>query len=736
MTDKKSAQDSRDSIQANPEILRAGNSDVLDQAIQFSKNLLIGHHQFTGENTLLHADSVRLIIDDIGGTFEIRSAIYLAHACEVLNKPQETLLPVFGKSLTDLAISCQKIFKLQKSATHLNDAKISSQTQVEHVRGMMLAFSKDLRVIMMLLATQLQNLRFLTSQKVQGFDAFASNALHIYSPLASRLGIWQIKWEIEDLAFRMLEPAVYKDIAGLLEKKRVDRENEIHEVTDFLTQIFLSNNLQFEIQGRPKNIYSIIKKMRGKSLDFAQVFDLRALRIITENVSDCYRCLSLVHEHVHAIENQFDDYIAKPKLNGYQSLHTVVQDAHQRIFEIQIRTRTMHEHAEFGVAAHWAYKESGAKGYEGFSVAFDQAQRMAVLRQLLAWERDISVDAQSKNQQLSLLKDEKIYVLTPDASIIELTKGSTPVDFAYVVHTELGHRCRGAKVDGALVPLSTPLLNGQTVEVISAKEGGPSRDWLNPDLKFIHSPRSKSKVRAWFNFQKTQETVSKGRELVEKLLQREGKTSLKLDELAKQLGFDNSQLLFELVGKDEFSLRQIESLWRPQAIELPDDEKLLRKFQQIKSQHTHGNVLVVGVDSLLTQLAKCCKPAPPDEVKGYVTKGKGISVHRSACLNFLQLQQRDADRVISVEWNSTARAAENEVYTIDVQVIADDRQGLLRDISEVLAREKINVVGVKTHSVKDSAFMTFSIEVVKSTAIHKILSLIRQVDGVRIARRP
>ena len=736
MTDKKSAAHLSHPIHKDETILRVENSKLVEQAIEFSKNLLIGHEQFTGELTLLHSDAVCEIIENLGGSVEIRAAIYLAHICEFLNKPHETLLPFFGKNLSELAISCQKIFKIQKSATNVTDVKINSQSQVEHVRGMMLAFSKDLRVIMIMLATQLQNLRFLTSQKKQGFDAFAGNALNIYSPLASRLGVWQIKWEIEDLAFRMLEPDVYKKIAGLLEKKRADRENDIHEVTEFLNSIFLSNNLQVEIQGRPKNIYSIIKKMRGKSLDFSEVFDLLALRIITENITDCYKCLSLVHQHLSAIDNQFDDYIAKPKSNGYQSLHTVVQDAHHKIFEIQIRTRSMHEHAEFGVAAHWAYKEAGVKGYAGYSIATDQAQRMAVLRQLLAWERDISIDAQSKNHQLSLIKDEKIYVLTPDASIVELTKGSTPIDFAYAVHTELGHRCRGARVDGALVPLSTALLNGQTVEVISVKEGGPSRDWLNPDLKFIQSSRSKSKVRAWFNFQKSQETMAKGRELVEKLLQREGKTSLKLDDLAKQLGFESSHLLFEVVGKDEFSLRQIESLWRPQAIEIPEDEKYIRKFQQIKSSSLQGNVLVVGVDSLLTQLAKCCRPAPPDEVKGYVTKGKGISVHRTGCQNFLQLQQRDPERVIGVDWNVHSSDNSSDVYTIDVQVIADDRQGLLRDISELLAREKINVIGVKTQSVKGTAYMTFSIEMSQTTGINKVLSLLRNVSGVTMARRP
>jgi GTP pyrophosphokinase len=473
-----------------------------------------------------------------------------------------------------------------------------------------------------------------------------------------------------------------------------------------------------------------VKKMRGKSLGFDQVRDLRALRIIVANVDDCYRALSWVHGHMHPLDNEFDDYIAKPKANGYQSLHTVVRHLGQ-VLEIQIRTQAMHEHAEFGVAAHWAYKEAGVKGYAGVTASAEQAQKMAVLRQLLAWERDLSGAPDATAQQ----EDDKIYVLTPEAAIVELPLGATPIDFAYTLHTQLGHRCRGAKLDGVLVPLNTPLRNGQTVEITAIKEGGPSRDWLNAELGFLASGRAKAKVRAWFNAQKASQTMARGRELVEKLLQREGRTAFKLEDLAKQLGFDSAAHLFEVVGKDEFSLRHIELLLRPAVAPEPADDRLLRKVQRPKPLHTPGGVLVVGVDSLLTQLARCCRPAPPDEIKGFVTRGKGISVHRVACRNFLQLVQRSPDRVIDVAWGGHETAAGSPVYPVDVQVLAHDRQGLLRDISEVFAKDKMNVIGVQTQSIKDLAWMTFTIEVPDASRLNKVLSVVKTVAGVQSARR-
>jgi GTP pyrophosphokinase len=435
-----------------------------------------------------------------------------------------------------------------------------------------------------------------------------------------------------------------------------------------------------------------------------------------------------VHDHFIPVPNEFDDYIARPKSNGYQSLHTVVRDDAGQPIEVQVRTQAMHDHAETGVAAHWAYKEAGVKGYAGVSASGEYDAKIAVLRQLLAWERDLS------GGQGVVAFDDRIYVLTPDAAIVELPQGATAVDFAYSVHTNLGHRCRGARVDGAMVPLNTPLKNGQTVEVTVVKEGGPSRDWLNPELGFLASHRARAKVRAWFNALAMGETVAKGREAVEKLLQREGKTAIKLDDLATQLGFNSADDLFEVVGKDEFSLRNIEIVLRPPEPVLPHDEFLLLKKPKPPSQSGKGGVLVVGVDSLMTQLAKCCKPAPPDTICGFVTRGKGVSVHRADCSNLRNMVTSCGVRVIEVEWGGKS-GGDGSVYPVDVAVEANDRQGLLRDISEVFAKEKMNVIGVQTQSIRGIAWMTFTVEVSSSGRLNKVLGIVAELSGVRTARR-
>ena len=493
-----------------------------------------------------------------------------------------------------------------------------------------------------------------------------------------------------------------------------------------------AHSISATVSGRPKHIYSIVKKMRGKSLNFDQVFDIRALRVIVPSVKDCYSALSWVHSQFTPMVEEFDDYIAKPKPNGYQSLHTIVRDDSGRPVEIQIRTQAMHEHAEHGVAAHWAYKEAGSKGYAGAVTASgDYDAKIAVLRQLLAWERDLA----GAPQQAGLFED-RIYVLTPNAAIVELPQGATPVDFAYAVHTNVGHRCRGARVDGVMVPLNTPLQNGQTVEITTVKEGGPSRDWLNAELGYLTSHRGRAKARAWFNALAQHETVARGREAVEKLLQREGKTAMRLEDLASQLGFKSADALFEVVGKDEFSLRNIETLLRPPEPPLQPDDYLLLKKPRAPDKSSRGGVLVVGIDSLMTQLAKCCKPAPPDDIRGFVTRGKGVSIHRADCSNFREMSVRNGERVIDVEWGSSSKAAATaSVYPVDVAIEAADRQGLLRDISEVFAKEKMNVIGVQTQSVKGTAWMTFTVEVADSGRLNKVLGTVAQVPGVRSARR-
>jgi GTP pyrophosphokinase len=579
----------------------------------------------------------------------------------------------------------------------------------------------------------LQTLRHYAASKLPVPQSLARESLTVFAPLANRLGIWQIKWEMEDLAFRFLEPVTYKHIASLLDAKRTEREDLMQQLRLHLQAELVAKGIAATVQGRPKHIYSIVRKMRGKSLDFDRVYDIRALRVVVPDVASCYETLAWVHERFTPVHEEYDDYIAKPKNNGYQSLHTVVRDASGSPIEIQIRTQAMHDHAESGVAAHWAYKEAGAKGYAGVSATSDYDAKIAVLRQLLAWERDISGSAQQQVQDKALF-DDRIYVLTPDAAVVELAQGATPIDFAYTVHTNLGHRCRGARVDGAMVPLNTVLQNGQTVEINAIKEGGPSRDWLNAELGYLVSPRAKAKVRAWFNAQIAHENVTKGREAVEKLLQREGKTAMKLDDLAIQLGFKSAEGLFEVVGKDEYSLRNIETLLKPPEPALTPDEIVLLKKSRGPAKNQAASVLVVGMDSLLTQLSRCCKPAPPDGISGFVTRGKGVSIHRQDCSNFKELVRREPGRVIEVRWGQHKQGAAS-VYPVDVAIEAQDRQGLLRDISEVFAKEKMNVIGVQTQSIKGTAWMTFTVEVSDSGLLQRVLMQVANVLGVGSARR-
>lgn len=707
--------------------------DALRRARAFAEPLLVGEELASGENTLAHADATAAIVKGIGGSEAMQAACYLVYASMHLNKPLEVLTKAFGANFAQLAVETTKLMHFQQQA-RAGDSSLrvdDPATQTETVRKMLLGFSRDVRVVLLRLASRLQTLRWYAASKRPVSPSMAYEALHVFAPLANRLGIWQIKWELEDLSFRFLEPDTYRDIAKLLDEKRAEREVYMEQLRMRLEADLSAYGIKATVSGRPKHIYSIIKKMRGKSLNFDQLFDIRALRVVVPTVKDCYTALSWVHEHFQPIESEFDDYIAKPKPNGYQSLHTVVRDPQGRAIEIQIRTQAMHEHAENGVAAHWAYKEAGTKGYAGVSATGEYDAKIAVLRQLLAWGKDLSETPSHRS-----LFDDRIYVLTPNAAVIELPQGATPVDFAYSVHTNLGHRCRGARVDGNMVPLNTALQSGQTVEITTVKEERPSRDWLNPELGYLVSNRAKAKVRAWFNAQATHETITRGRESVEKLLQREGKTAIKLEDLAAQLGFKSADALFEVVGKDEYSLRNIEAVLRPAEPEQPEEsiQAMVRKPRANNPAHK-GSVLVVGVDSLMTQLAKCCKPAPPDDIRGFVTRGKGVSVHRSDCSNFREMAARNEERVIDVAWDSPKSEKLTAVYPVDVSVEATDRQGLLRDISDVFAKEKTNVIGVQTQSVKGTAWMTFTVEVSDSGRLNKVLGIVATVPGVRAARR-
>lgn len=721
---------------ADPALSQDHGTAALLRARTFAEPLLAGQKLDTGEDALSHADGVAAILQGIGAAPSMRAAAYLVYAGDYLQRPEEMVAKAFGDSYAGLVSHTRKLVQIQRAAREAQVVEEQRAQQTERVRKMLLAFSRDLRVVLLRLASRLQTLRWYAAAKQPCPTLLAQETQQVFAPLANRLGIWQVKWELEDLAFRFLQPEIYRQVAQQLAETRVERERSVEAVRSQLLQELAAVGITAEVQGRPKHLYSIWKKMRGKGLAIGQVFDVRALRVIVADVPACYAALSRVHERYRAVPGEYDDYIAKPKPNGYQSLHTVVLGDDGRPVEVQIRTAAMHEHAEHGVAAHWAYKEAGTRGYAGVSAAGDFEERVAearkaVLRQLLAWERDLAGQAEAAAGPSF---EDRIYVFTPQAAVIELPAGATPIDFAYSLHTDLGHRCRGARVDGAMVPLNTPLANGQTVEVIATKEGGPSLDWLNAELGFLKGHRSRAKVRAWFNAQALSATVARGRELVEKLLQREGRTALKLDDLAAQLGFKGADALFEVVGKDEYSLRHIENLLKPAEPPAPAAEVIPVK----RARGAEGGVLVVGVESLLTQLARCCRPAPPDAIGGYVTRGKGVAIHRANCSNFRHMAEQQPDRVIPVTWGDAPKDRE-AAYPVDVLVEAADRSGLLRDISEVFSKDKLNVIGVHTQSVKDvtggTAFMTFTVEVNDAHRLASVLRLVAQVPGVRRARR-
>ncbi len=602
--------------------------------------------------------------------------------------------------------------------------------QAENLRKMLLAMVEDIRVVLIKLAERTQSLRFLTSGgDAQRQDA-AREVMDVYAPLANRLGLWQLKWELEDLSLRALEPVEYKRIARLLDERRLDRERYIGEVVAVLGRELKDVGLAAEVSGRPKHIYSIFSKMRRKQIGIDALYDIRAVRILVDSVKDCYTALGIVHHRWTPLPGEFDDYIAKPKANNYRSLHTAVLGPEGKPLEVQIRTREMHRHSEYGVAAHWRYKEGDARG-ERADARFDD--KIAWLRQILDWKDFVADTGEWLSAFRSSLFTESIYVLTPQGKVVDLPRGATPIDFAYAVHTSLGHRCRGARVDGQMVPLDYVLKNGQQVEIIAAKQGGPSRDWLNADLGYVHSHRARAKVRQWFKAQQHDDTVAQGRAMVERELARMGQTALKLDAVAAKAGFARTEELFAAFARDEIHSKQVQSAIHAVAQPVapppaPEPEVVTRRSRATGSGH---GILVVGVDRLLTGLARCCKPAPPDPIVGFVTRGKGITIHRASCPNVGRIRAREPERLIEAGWG----ASRDQLFPVDIVVEASDRQGLLRDISELLSREKINVTAVNTQTRQHQARMAFTLEVESIAQLKRALLLARDVPGVFSADR-
>ena len=593
--------------------------------------------------------------------------------------------------------------------------------QAETMRKMLLAMVTDIRVVLIKLAMRTRTMQFLSEVPDSPEKrAVAKETLDIFAPLANRLGVWQLKWQLEDLGFRHQEPEKYREIALLLDEKRTERLEYIENFLNILRGELKKYNVHFEVAGRPKHIYSIYKKMVKKKLSFDGLFDIRAVRILVDTVPECYTTLGIVHSLWQPIPGEFDDYIANPKGNGYKSLHTVIVGPEDKGVEVQIRTFDMHQFNEFGVAAHWRYKEGG-KGDSAYE------QKIAWLRQLLDWRENM---AESGKEDLAAafkteLFNDTIYVLTPHGKVLSLPTGATPIDFAYALHSSIGDRCRGAKVEGQIVPLSTQLENGQRVEIITAKEGHPSVNWLYEG--WVKSSKAIGKIRAYIRQQNADTVREEGRVQLDKQL---AKLTPKpnLQELAENLGYKKLDDLYTAVGQGEISNRAIQKacgkLNEPPPI--PVSETTIVKQSKIKKGGKNG-VLIDGEDGLMTTLAKCCKPAPPDDIVGFVTRERGISVHRKTCPSFQHLAEQAPEKVLDASW---AALQEGQVFAVDVEIRAQDRSGLLRDVSDALARHKLNVTAVQTQSRDLEASMRFTLEVKQVNDLPRVLASLGDVKGV------
>ncbi|MDO4637466.1 MAG: TGS domain-containing protein [Lautropia sp.] len=674
-----------------------------------------------------------------------------------------------GAYLGTLLANCQRLLDLPFGAL-VGSAEAPGQSQPEVLRRMTLAMARDVRVVMVHLASALQSLRHVAAGQsaggaeqardstlpvagiraqdeavsVQDASRLAREVLQVLAPLANRLGLYRIKWEMEDLAFRCLEPVRYRELARALDSKKLERDAFVANAGAELAALLNQNGIQAEVKGRSKHIYSIHNKLRAKNLSIEKLHDLRALRVMVESLADCYATLDLVHQRWVPQMDELDDYIADPKPNGYQSLHTVVMADDGRPMEVQIRTRAMHDAAEYGLAAHWRYKERGtATGGKVVVPSLDGEARISWLRQLLAWQQDLG-GTRLPGKETSTADDSVIFAMTPQGRVIELPMGSTAVDFAYHVHTSLGHRCRGARVDGRMLPLNTPLTNGQVVEIVQARAGmdepGPSRDWLNPVLGFVRSTRARQKVRQWFNAQARGQEQAEGRERVERALAREGCSGLSLEVLAERLKYESTQELFAAVAREVVGARTLEAAIRNEplvpllAATAPEPAPEARR-----AAHPGGNpVLVMGVDFLMTHLAGCCHPVPPDEISGFVTRGRGVSVHRKGCPALAALRARAPERELAVswgdDWQRPVKGKGGQIrarrYSAGVTVTAEDRTGILRDILDMLAREQCPLLSVRTQTVREVARFTLVLDVSSGQVLDRLLQSIRQIAGV------
>ncbi len=626
----------------------------------------------------------------------------------------------------------EEVAKLVDGVTKLEHidqlSQISHRTleyeEAESLRKMFLAMVDDVRVVLIKLADRLHNMHTLAALPTSRRREFARETLDIFAPLASRLGIWQIKWELEDLALRHLEPDKYQGIARLVAERRADRENHIAEIAEILWKTLKEEGIQAEVTGRPKHIYSIYKKMERKGIDFDQIYDVRGVRIIVNEVKDCYAALGIVHSLWPPIPGEFDDFIATPKDNMYQSLHTAVVAPGGKPLEVQIRTHEMHHTAELGIAAHWHYKEQQTKRDAAFE------NKIAWLRSLMDWRQEVADAGEFVDSVKSDVFQDRVYVFSPKGEVFDLPAGSTSIDFAYLVHTEIGHRCRGSKVNGRLVALNYQLKNGDQIEILTTKRGGPSRDWLNPSLNYTKTARARQKIRQWFRRQNRAENIVRGREQLEKELKRLGVNhDASYEKIAGLFGFGKVDDFLATIGCGDINAQQIAT--KVLQAEREEHEEELKLPEVAPPPLPTPGIMVKGVGNLLTRLARCCNPLPGDDIIGYVTRGRGVTIHRKDCLNMLR--REDAERFIEVDWGQGIQ----QTYPVVIRIIAYDREGLLRDIAGVVADENISMsaANVVTRKKENMATITATLEITDIAQLSRVLARIDQLSNVLEAKR-
>ncbi|VAW91868.1 Inactive (p)ppGpp 3'-pyrophosphohydrolase domain / GTP pyrophosphokinase, (p)ppGpp synthetase I [hydrothermal vent metagenome] len=704
----------------------ADQVSLIYRAFEFARDAHAQQIRASGELHITHTVAVAEILATLHLDHETLAAAILHDVIEDTDKNLPQLEEAFGSQISHLVDGVTKMNIIDQQVDSFSSDSKYKQGHTESLRKLLLAMAEDVRVVLIKLADRLHNMRTLKYLPEYKQKRIAHETLDIYAPLANRLGIWQMKWELEDLSLRYIEPRTYKKVAEFLDERRVDREEYIARVTTVVTEALRNSNINAEVTGRPKHIYSIWRKMKRKGIRFNELYDVRAVRVVVESIADCYSALGVIHSKWRHIPKEFDDYIATPKENMYQSIHSAVVGPEGKTLEVQIRTKQMNEHAELGIAAHWRYKEGSShnKGYE---------QKIAWLRQLLQWKEESEDDSDFIDRFKSEVFEERVYVLTPNGDIIDMSQGATPLDFAYHIHSEVGHRCRGAKVNGRIVPLTYELKNADQVEILTNNNGTPSRDWLNNQLGYLNTSRARSHVRHWFKLQDSDMNIDAGKHTLEKELHRLRIKDVQYSEFAEYFKFKTTDDFFSAIGRGDINSSQLS----PAAANLSNQNIALKQKVKISKpkeiSKSSNNISVQGVGNLLTNFATCCKPVMGDDIIGYITNGRGVTIHRRDCKNILNMSTDMSARLIAVDWNIRAE----QIFPVGVIIEAIDRKGLLRDITSIVANENINLISVNTLSNKseNTAKMKITIEISNVDELSRVLIKIEQLPNIFEAYR-